>query len=299
MIAHPREQSCVEEKMKELMRDKVRPVALTVVAPVAGFLLVFVLQVFTDTEVSKLLSSVVNLLVVAPIAFVLFPKLLGIPFGRIQTREFLRRIGFCCPDGAWRHIALGLILAACTLSGMLVASILTGKYTMNLSTVDLPHLVFSLNPALWEELFYRGVLMFLLLKFTRSLRGAVVIQVVLFGLMHIKGVDVWSLVDAFSVMVLATGYTYVAYKTRSLVAGIVFHYFHDAFLYLVQLPGGIYTGVAENAIFYGILWLMVGIGCVIAKVAADNWGVRARSGLYSLESYGTSMTQMVSLEIQP
>jgi membrane protease YdiL (CAAX protease family) len=283
--------------MKELLRDKVRPVALTVVAPVAGFLLVFVLEILTDIEVSKLLASVVNLLVVAPIAFVLFPKWLGIPFGRIETREFLRRVGFYPPDRAWRHVALGLTLAACTLSGMLLASILTGKYTVDVSTVDLPHLVFSLNPALWEELFYRGVLMLLLLKFTRSLRQAAVIQVVLFGLMHIKGVDVWSLVDSLSVMVLAIGYTYVAYKTRSLVAGIVFHYFHDAFLYLVQLPGGVYTGVAENVMFYGLLWLMAGIGCIIAKLAADNWGVRAPRDLYSLESYGTSMTQMVSLRL--
>jgi membrane protease YdiL (CAAX protease family) len=285
--------------MKELLKDKVRPVALTVVAPVAGFLLVFVLEILTDIEVSQLLASVVNLLVVAPIAFVLFPKWLGIPFGRIETREFLRRVGFYPPDRAWRHVALGLILAACTLSGMLLASILTGKYTVDISTIDLPHPVFSLNPALWEELFYRGVLMFLLLKLTRSLRQAAVIQAVLFGLMHIKGVDVWALVDVFSVMVLAVGYTYVAYKTRSLVAGIIFHYFHDAFLYLVQLPGGIYTGVAENAIFYGILWLMVGIGCIIAKLAADNWGTRARRELYSLESQGTSMTQMVSLELHP
>lgn len=285
--------------MKELLRDKVRPVALTLFAPGAGFLLVLVLEVLTEAEVSKLLASVVNLLVVAPIAFVLFPRWFGIPFGRIEPREFLSRVGFYFPDRAWRHFALGLILAACTLSGMLLASILTGKYTVDVSTVDLPHLVFSFNPALWEELFFRGVMMFLLLKFTRSLRQAFVIQVVVFGLTHIKGVDVWALVDSTSVMVLAIGFTYVAYKTRSLVAGIVFHYFHDAFLYLVHLPDRIDTGVADNVIFYAILWLMVAVGCVTAKLAAENWGVRARSELYSLESYGTSMTQMVSLEAQP
>jgi membrane protease YdiL (CAAX protease family) len=125
--------------------------------------------------------------------------------------------------------------------------------------------------------------MFLLLRFTRSFGRAFLIQVVLFGLMHVKGVDVSALVDSLSVTVLATGYTYVAYKTRSLVAGIVFHYFHDAFLYLVQLPGGNYTGVADNVIFYSILWLMVAAGCVIAKLAVDGCGVRARSELYGLE----------------
>lgn len=167
---------------------------------------------------------------------------------------------------------------------MLIASILTGKYTMNVSTINLPHLVFSLNPALWEELFYRGVLMFLLLKFTRSLKQALVIQVILFGVTHIKGVDIGALVDSFSVIVLAIGFTYVAYKTRSLVAGVVFHYFHDAFLFFVQLPDGIYTGVTDNAMFYGTLWLMVGIGCVITKLAVDKCGVRAPTELYNLES---------------
>jgi hypothetical protein len=273
----------MEERMKELLRDKVRPVALTLVAPITGFLFLFALEVFLKIEVSKLLSSVVNLFVVALVALVLFPKRLGIPFGRIETREFLRRAGFCLPDRAWKHIILGLILAMCTLSGMLVASILTGKYTMDVSTINLPHLMFSLNPALWEELFYRGVLMFLLLKFTPSLKQAFVIQVVLFGATHIKGVDIWAFVDAFSVVVIAIGFTYAAYKTRSLVAGIVFHYFHDAFVFFVQLPGGIYTGLVDNAIFYGFLWLMVGIGCVVSKLAADKCGVRAATELYRLE----------------
>lgn len=269
--------------MKKLLRDTVRPVALTFIAPVMGFLLILAVEVLMETEISKLLSSVVNLFVVALVAFVLFPKRLGIPFGRIETREFLRKAGFYFPDHAWKHLVLGLILALCTLSGMLVASILTGKYTMNASTINLPHVVFSLNPALWEELFYRGVLMFLLLRLTRSLKLAFVIQVVLFGAAHIKGVDIWALVDAFSVIVLAIGYTYVAYKTRSLLAGVVFHYFHDAFLFFVQLPDGIYTGVTENAMFYGILWLMIGIGCVITKLAVDKIGVRAPTELYNLE----------------
>lgn len=269
--------------MKELVRDKVRPVALTVMAPGVGFLVILALEMLTEIEISRLLGSVVNLLVVAPVAFVLFPEWLGIPFGKIKAGEFLRKVGFYLPDQAWKHVVLGLLLAVCTLSGMLVASILTGKYAVDVSTISLPHLVFSLNPALWEELFYRGVLMFLLLQFTRSLKLAFVIQVVLFGVAHIKGVDVWAFVDLFSVIVLAIGFTYVAYKTRSLVAGVVFHYFHDAFLFFVQLPDGIDAGVTENAIFYGALWLMVGVGCAVTKLAVDKIGVRAPEELYSLE----------------
>jgi membrane protease YdiL (CAAX protease family) len=269
--------------VKKLLRDKVRPVALTFVAPVAGFLLVLVVEVLTRTEISKLLSSIVNLLVVALVAFVLFPRWLGIPFGRTETRDFLKRVGFYLPAQVWKHVVLGLVLAACTLSGMLLASILTGKYTMNLGSIDLPHLVFCLNPALWEELFYRGVMMLLLLRLTRSLKQALAIQVILFGVAHVKGVTLGAFVDVFSVLVLAIGYTYVAYKTRSLVAVIVFHYFHNALLYFVQIPDRAYTGVTDNGLFYGLLWLMVGIACVMTRFAADNLGVRAPAELYDLE----------------
>ena len=269
--------------MKNLMRNTIRPVILTLVAPVAGFVLIFVLELFLEIELSKLLSAVVNLAVVAPIAFVLFPRQLGIPFGKIETRAFLQGVGLYLPDGAWKHIVLGLILAGCTLSGMLIPSILTGKYAMNTSTINLPHLVFSLNPGLWEELFYRGVLMILLLKLTRSLKRALVIQVALFALFHIKGIDIWVFVDVISVTVIAIGFTYTAYKTRALIAGIVYHYFHDAFLFFVQLGKDIDSSAVDKALFYGILWLMVGVGCAVTKLAVDRFGVRAPTELYHLE----------------
>ncbi len=271
--------------MAKTIRSTVRSIALTITAPVAGFLLAMALKVFLDIELSKLMIAVINLILVTPIAFVLFPGRLGIPFGRVSRRDFLHGIGFYFPEGAWKHVVLGLVLAGCTLSGMLIASILTGKYVMDASTINLSHLVFSLNPALWEELFYRGVLMIFLLKLTRSSKKAIAIQVVLFGLMHIKGIDLWAFVDVLSVMILAIGFTFVAHQTRCLVAGIVFHYFHDAFLLFVQLPDGVYTGVSENALFYGLLWLMVGIGCLIVRLVVQRFGVRAEVDLYAVTEH--------------
>jgi hypothetical protein len=249
-----------------------------------GFFVFFLLEFVFKVEVSKLFRSVTNLVVVSLVAFVVYPKVLGIPFGRIDTRTFLRKVGFFLPNNGWKHILLGLVLAFFTLSGMLTASILSGKYQMDLSTINLSHLLFSLNPALWEELFYRGVLMILLLKLTGSFRKAFIIQVLVFGLLHIKGFDFWSLVDAFTVGVIAIGFTYTAYKTQALAAGIVFHYFHDAFLFFVQLPKGVPSSTADNAVFYGLLWLMVGIGCLIIRLAVDVFGVQAPTPFYTLES---------------
>ena len=163
---------------------------------------------------------------------------------------------------------------------MLIASVLTGKYVVDPSTITFQHMLFSLNPALWEELFYRGVLITWLLKIGYPWRRAFLIQVALFGVAHVKGTDLLALVDVVSVLVLAVGFTYVADKTRSLLAGVVFHFFHDAFLFFVQISGGVYIGITENALFYGSLWLMVGIGCVITKYFVETQGVQATEKLY-------------------
>lgn len=167
---------------------------------------------------------------------------------------------------------------------MPLASVLTGSYVMDTSKINLPHLVFSLNPALWEELFYRGVMMILLLRHTKSLRRACVIQLALFGMAHIKGLDSWAFVDAFTVIIISIGFTYTAYKTRSLLSAITFHYFHDAMLNFVQIPGTVDPGAAYKALFYVILWVMVGIGCVITKLTVDKLGVRAHTEFYNLEN---------------
>ena len=120
-----------------------RSVAITLVAPAAGFVLVMLLELLLKVEVSKLLSSVINLGIVSLLAFWVFPRLLGIPFGRVPVGEFLRRSGLYFPEGTWKHILLGLVLAACTLSGMLIASLLSGKYQVRPESINLAHIVFS------------------------------------------------------------------------------------------------------------------------------------------------------------
>ena len=272
------------------LRSKIRSVALTFASPTVGFSFILLLEMYLDVELSKLLSSIVNLVVVALIAFLIFPKWLGIPFGRIDTRGFLRRVGLYLPDGAWKHVILGLSLAGCTLSGMFLASVLTGSYVMDAGTINLPHLVFSLNPALWEELFYRGVMMILLLRYTGSLRRASAIQAVLFGMAHIKGLGAWAFVDVFTVIVISIGFTYAAYKTRSLLAGVTFHYFHDALLKFVQIPSTVDPGVTHRVLFNVFLWVMVGVGCVVTKLAVDRYKVRAPAELYRYEGVKASIT---------
>lgn len=125
--------------------------------------------------------------------------------------------------GGWKHTGLGLTLAAWTLSGMLVGSILTGQYVLDVANITLSQAVFALVPGSWEKVFFRGILMVVLLKATKSLKKAFLTQCVLFALCHIKGTSLYAAVEVFSVFLIAIGFTCVAYKTRSLVAGITFH----------------------------------------------------------------------------
>ena len=149
------------------------------------------------------------------------------------------------------HFVLGSLLALSTLLGMLIGSLLTGRYQLDWSTVSLSQFVFSINPGIWEEFFYRGVIMFVLLRATKSLKRAAAIQIVLFGLAHIKGFEAGWWVDVSTVMILAVAFTYAAYKTRALVTGMVFHFLHDAFLFLPQVPGVELVGTLEYVAFFG------------------------------------------------
>jgi len=268
--------------MTQSIRQKIRAVALPIAAPAFGFALCYAARLMLNIEISRLAMSLVNLAVAAVIAFVLFPRVFGIPFGRVSPGEFARRVGLVPPPGAWKHALLGVALAVCTLGGMLAASLLTGRYVLDWDTLSLTHFVFSLNPGIWEELFYRGVLMVVLLGLTRSLPRAFMIQVAVFGLAHLKGVDLLAMVDVVSVIIIGVGFTYVVHKTGVLLAAMIFHFLHDAFLFLVQTPEGVYTGLTENVLFYALLWLMVGVGCLLTKVAADRWGVTAPQRLYGV-----------------
>lgn len=267
-------------KFRDLMKNTVRPIAFAFAFSTLGFALRLLLDMLLDVQMPKLFASALNFVLAAVGAFFIFPRGLRQPFGEVDLSAYTRRLGLYLPLNAWRHALLGVALALCTLAGMLASSIMTGRYVLDWSTINIPHAVFSLNAGVWEEFFYRGVIMVVLLKTAKSVRRAALIQILLFGLAHIKGTDLWSWVDVISVMIIALAYTYAAYKTRTLVAGIVSHFLHDVLLFFVQVPDREYVGFAENVTFYIALWITVGVTCLLTRVAAEKLGVQAQTELY-------------------
>jgi hypothetical protein len=70
-------------------------------------------------EISLLFASVLNFGLAAIGALVVFPKGLRQPFGEVSLAECTCWLGFYLPAKVWKHIALGVVLALCTLGGML------------------------------------------------------------------------------------------------------------------------------------------------------------------------------------
>ena len=266
------------------IRDVVRQIALTVAFSAVGLLVPHLIEELLQLDLSKITVAIIAFAVSAFGAIILFPRVFGIPFGKTSSSDFARRIGFHLPKHGWKHIGLGLTLAVCTLSGMLVGSILTGEYVLDAANITLSQAVFALAPGVWEEVFFRGILMVVLLRATKSLKKAFLAQCILFALCHIKGTSLHALADVFSVFLIAIGFTYVAYKTGSLVAGITFHYFHDALLFFVQSPESELFSFQQHALFYAGLWIMVGIGCLVTKAAVQRFQIRAEDELYQVPS---------------
>lgn len=262
------------------LRRTIRSVAWPVGFSGSGFLVAFLIKKASPVPISRLEVSIIAFVVTSLCVLLLFPGVLQIPFGKVSIGAFVRRVGLSVPRRVHRHVLLGVVAAFLTLCGMLAGSILSGKWTPSSDTITLAQAVFSLTPGLWEEVLFRGVLMIVLLRMTGSFRKAAVIQILLFGLGHIKGTDLVAFVDAFSVMGLAVAFTYIAYKTRSLIPGVVFHYLHDTFVFFPQLPEGEYSGFRDNALFFGGLWVGTALVVVSVKILAERWSIVSDFDLY-------------------
>ncbi|MCD6177323.1 MAG: CPBP family intramembrane metalloprotease [Candidatus Cloacimonetes bacterium] len=219
------------------IRKQIRPILLSMGFSAIGFAVAFILKKFLHIELNRLEISIIAFVVTTLSVLYLFPKVYKIPFGKVSVKEWIFKVGLYKPEHTFKYIILGIILATITLSGMLFASFQIGGYKPDLSTITLGQAIFSLTPGIWEEILFRGVLMIALLHLTKSFKKASIIQVLLFGLAHIKGFDLISFVDAFSVLTLAISFTYVTYKTKSLIPAIVFHYLHDTFLFFCSATG--------------------------------------------------------------
>ena len=77
-------------------------------------------------------------------------------------------------------------------------------------------------------------------------------------------------VDLISIFFMGLLFTYLALKTGSLLPGIIFHYVHNGFVLLVQDTPGAEEPLA-SVLFYGFLWVALGIGALATKLIVERW----------------------------
>jgi len=178
-----------------------------------------------------------------------------------------------------RNILLGLLLATLTLSSILLASLVTGRFVLDWRTVPALRWIKGLTRGIWEEVFFRGIILVLFMRLYPK-RKAVFLAAFLFAVVHLNLLDLnlHEVVDVISVFFIGLLFTYLVLKTGSLLPAIVFHYVHDIFLLLVQNTPGADETLA-SAFLYAFLWIALLTGAVLTKTIVEHWPTKGSTTL--------------------
>jgi len=209
------------------------------------------------------------------VALYLMPYVIGLPHGRKSLQAYCRDIRLLPVTPLGRNILLGLLMATLTLSGIFLASLLTGHFVFDWSTVPALRWVKGLTRGIWEEVFFRGIILALFMR-QYPQRKAGFLATFLFAVVHLDpmALDLEMIVDVVSIFFVGLLLTYLVLKTGSLLPAIVFHYVHDIFLPLVQNTPGADETLA-SALLYALLWIALAIGAVLTKYIVERWPTKA------------------------
>lgn len=238
-------------------------IALTAVA--------YILIGFLETLPGTFIPPLLYFLALGVLALYLMPHVLGLPNGRKSLRNYCYDIRLLPITPLGRNILLGLLMAALTLSSIFLASLLTGYFVFDWSLVPALRWVKGLTRGIWEEVFFRGIILVLFMRIYPP-RRAVFFSTFLFAVVHLNpmAISLEMIVDVVSIFFMGLLFTYLVLKTGSLLPAIVFHYIHDIFVYLVQNTPGANEQLA-SVLLYAFLWIALIIGAVLTKYIVEHW----------------------------
>jgi membrane protease YdiL (CAAX protease family) len=155
------------------------------------------------------------------------------------------------------------------LSAILLATLLTGHFILDWSTVPALRWLKGLTRGIWEEVFFRGIILVLFMR-RYSQRKAIFFSVLVFALAHLGELSLDAIIDVISIFFMGLLFTYLVLKTGSLLPGIIFHYVHDIFVLLVQNAPGADQRLASG-LLYTFLWIALIIGAIATKMIVERW----------------------------
>jgi hypothetical protein len=98
------------------------------------------------------------------LALYLMPYVLGLPNGRKALKEYCLDIRLLPIKPVKRNIFLGLSVAILTLASIYIASLITGYFQFDWSLVPGVRWVKGLTRGIWEEVFFRGIILVLFMR---------------------------------------------------------------------------------------------------------------------------------------
>jgi membrane protease YdiL (CAAX protease family) len=230
----------------------------------------YLLLGYLETLPGTYLPPLLYFFALGVLALVLMPFVLGLPSGRKSLGAYCHDIRLLPVRPLGRNILLGLALAALTLSAIFLASLITGHFALDWKFLPTLRWVKTLTRGIWEEVFFRGIILVLFMRAFPGRRG-VLSAVFLFALVHLDPlhISLHMIVDVVSLFFMGLLFTGVVLKTGSLLPAIVFHYVHDVFILLVQnTPGSDET--TASALLYAFLWIALIIGWLLTKRIVEN-----------------------------
>lgn len=213
------------------------------------------------------------------LALYLMPFVIGLPNGRKSFKEYAQDIRLLPLTPIGRNILLGLLMATLTLSSIFLASLLTRHFVFDWSLVPALRWVKGLTRGIWEEVFFRGIILVLFMR-VFPIRKAVFFSTFLFAVVHLNplAMNLDMLVDVVSIFFMGLLFTYLVLKTGSLLPAIVFHYVHDIFVLLMQNTPGADETLA-SALLYSFLWIALLIGAALTKYIVERWPTKGSQTL--------------------
>lgn len=238
----------------------------------ATYLLLGYLELLPGTFIPPLLYF----FALGVLALYLMPYVIGLPNGRKSLLDYSRDIRLVPVTPLGRNILLGLLMAVLTLSSILLASLLTGHFVLDWSLVPPLRWVKGLTRGIWEEVYFRGIILVLFMRIFPS-RKAVFLAAFLFAVIHLNpmAISIAVIVDVVSIFFMALLFIYLVLKTGSLLPAIVFHYVHDIFVLLVQnTPGA--DGALAAVYLFAFLWVALILGAILTKYIVERWPAKGR-----------------------
>ena len=244
-------------------------------AAIAVTAVTYLLLGYLERLPGTVIPALLYFLALGVVALYLMPYVIGLPHGRKSVQAYCRDIRLLPVTPVGRNILLGLLMAMLTLSGIFLASLLTGRFVFDWSTVPALRWIKGLSRGIWEEVFFRGIILALFMRVYPQ-RRASFLAAFLFAVVHLDpmALDLAMIVDLVGVFFMALLLTYLVLKTGSLLPAIVFHYVHDIFLLLVQNTPGADETLA-SALLYAFFWIALAIGAVLTKYVVERWPTKA------------------------